>query len=141
MFLYIDHSTIRYLANKPINNGWVTLWLLLLQEFNITIKGRLGRENIVSYYLSCIPKTNNYLTVEDQFLDEHLFTVTIKTPWYTDVTNYLAVGKLPAHLSSRERKLIIQCSARFTWIGGYVFHIGLIFRSGDVLKRMKFMMS
>jgi len=30
VILYTDHSAIRYLANKPINNGWVTRWLLLL---------------------------------------------------------------------------------------------------------------
>jgi hypothetical protein len=64
------------------------------------------------------------LTVEDQFPNEHLFAVTIKTPWYADVVNFLAVEKFPAHLSSRERKLIVQHSARFTWIGGYLFHTG-----------------
>jgi hypothetical protein len=124
VFLYTDHSAIRYLANKPITNGWVTRWLLLLQEFNITIKDRSGRENLVADFLSCIPKTDNSLTVEDQFPDEHLFVVTIKTPWYANVVNYLAVGKFPTHLSSRERKLIVQCSAWFTWIGGYIFHTG-----------------
>jgi hypothetical protein len=30
VILYIDHSTIKYLANKPITNGRVTRWLLLL---------------------------------------------------------------------------------------------------------------
>jgi len=30
VFLYTDHSTIRYLAIKPITNGRVTRWLLLL---------------------------------------------------------------------------------------------------------------
>jgi hypothetical protein len=95
-----------------------------LQEFNITIKDRPRRENILAYFLSRIPKIDNSLTIEDQFPDEHLFSVTIQMPWYIDVVNYLAVGKLPAHLSSRERKLIVQCSARFTWIGGYLFHTG-----------------
>jgi hypothetical protein len=27
---YTDHSAIKYLTNKPITNGWVTRWLLLL---------------------------------------------------------------------------------------------------------------
>jgi len=120
--MYIDHSSIKYLANKPITNGRVTQWLLLLQEFNITIKDRPRRENCVSYLLSRIPNTNDYLTVEDQFLDKHMFVVTIKTPWYDDVKNYLEAVKLPGHLSSREGKLIVKCSAWFNWIGGYVFH-------------------
>ncbi len=64
-------------------------------------------------------------TVEDQFLDEHLFAFTIKTPWYADVANYLVVGKLPKHLIPNERKQIVQHSTRFSWIGGYLFHTGV----------------
>jgi hypothetical protein len=65
-----------------------------LQEFDITIKDRIGRENLVADFLSRIPKIHNSLTVEDQFSDEHLFVVTTKPPWYADVANYLAVGRL-----------------------------------------------
>jgi hypothetical protein len=122
--MYIDHCAIRYIANKPISNGWVTQWLLLLQEFDITIKDRPGRENLVVDFLSRIPKRDDSLIVEDQFLDEHLFSITTKPPWNADVENYLEAGKLLAHLSSRERKLIVQHSTRFTWICGYLFHIG-----------------
>ena len=105
--MYTDHSAIKYLANKPITNGRVTLWLLLLQEFDITIKDRPERENLVADFLSRIPKTDDSLTVEDRFPDEHMFSVTTKPPWYADVENYLAAGRLPAHISSKERKLII----------------------------------
>jgi VanZ family protein len=123
--MYTNHSSIRYLANKPITNGWVTRWLLLLKEFDITIKDQPRRENVVADFLSCIPKTNDSLAVEDRFPDEHLFVITTKPPWYADVENYLAMGILPAHLSSRERKLIVQRSARFSWINGYLFHTGV----------------
>jgi hypothetical protein len=111
IILYTDHSAIRYLANKPITNGRVTRWLLLLQEFDITIKDRPGRENLIANFLSHIPKIDNSLTDEDRFPDEHLFVVTTKPPWYADVENYLAARRLPAHISSRERKLIVQRSA------------------------------
>jgi hypothetical protein len=124
VILYTDHSAIIYLSNKPITNGRVTWWLLLLQEFDITIKDRPRRENLVADFLSHIPKKDDSLIVEDQFPYEHLFVVTTKPPWYADVANYLAVGILPSHLSSRERKLIIQCSARFSWISGYLFQRG-----------------
>jgi len=73
-----------------------------LQEFDIIIKDRRGKEDLVSYFLSQMPKPMDTGVVEDQFLDEHLFTVTIKTPWYANVTNYLAVGKLPKHLTPNE---------------------------------------
>jgi len=50
--------------------------------------------------------------------------VAIKTPWYADVANYLVVGKFPKHMTPRERKLIVQHNTWFSWIGGYLFHIG-----------------
>jgi len=71
-----------------------------------------------------VPRTDDAMVVEDQFPDEHLFAMTVKKPWYADVVNYLVVGKLPKHLTPRERKLIVQRSARFSWIEGYLFHTG-----------------
>jgi len=122
--LYTDHSAIKYLTNKPIMNGRVTRWLILLQEFDITIKDRPGKENLVANFLSQVQRTNDAVEVEDQFPDEHLFTMTVKTPWYIYVVNYLVVGKLPKQLTPKERKLIVQCNTWFSWIGGYLFHTG-----------------
>ena len=48
--------------NKPITNGRITRWLLLLQEFDVTIVDKIGKDNVVAYFLSrltiddnCIP--------------------------------------------------------------------------------------
>lgn len=112
--LYTEKYSTKYLANKPVTNGRVTRWLILFQEFDITIKDRPGKENPVADFLSRMPKIDDSAAVEDQFPDEHLFAVTMKTPWYTDVTNYLAAGKLPKHLTPNERKQIIQCSTQFS---------------------------
>ena len=124
VILFTDHSAIRYLANKPVTNGRITRWLILLQEFDITIIDRPVKENPVAEFLSRIPKAVETTAVEDQFPDEHLFAVAVQTPWYADVANYLAVGKLPKHLTPNERKQIIVKSNRFSWVGGYLFHIG-----------------
>lgn len=80
---------------------------MLFQEFDITIKDQLGKENLVANFLSRVPTAIESSLVKDQFRNEHSIVVTIKTPWYADVENYLAAGKLPTHLSSSEDKLII----------------------------------
>ena len=65
---------------------------------------------MVADFLSRVPKIDDTLTFDDQFPDEHLFSIALKTPWYANVVNYLAVGKLPRHLTSRERKLIVSAA-------------------------------
>eukprot|EP00253_Pinus_taeda_P024569 PITA_24569 len=95
-----------------------------IQEFDIMIKDRQGKENMVADILSCVPTIDDAVVIEDQFPNEHLFVVTVKTSWYENVAYYLVVGKLPKHPMPRERKLIVQCNTWFSWIKVYLFHIG-----------------
>jgi hypothetical protein len=48
IILHTDHAAIKYLMNKPITNGRVTRWLLLLQEYDITILNKPGKDNVVA---------------------------------------------------------------------------------------------
>lgn len=47
VFIYKDHSTIRYFMNNTITNGIVTRCLLLLHEFSITIIDKLGKDIVI----------------------------------------------------------------------------------------------
>ena len=109
---------------KPVTNGRVTRWLLILQEFNITVLDRPGKQNTVADFLSRIQNTKEDSPVEDKFPDEYLFAVTIKTPWYADIANYLVTGKLPPHLFPSERRKIIQESSKYSWISNELFKTG-----------------
>ena len=80
VILYMDHSAIKYLANKPVTNSRITRWLILLQEFNITIKDRPGKENHVADFLLRMPKPVDAAAIEDQFPNKHIFVVAIQTP-------------------------------------------------------------
>ena len=97
--------------NKPITNGRVTRWILLLQEFNIIVVDRPGRENLVEDFLSHIQHDDGAKLVDDTFPDEHLFVVSVQTPWFVDIANYLAIGKLPNHLSPDEKHLVFIYSS------------------------------
>jgi hypothetical protein len=122
--VHTDHSVIKYLMNKPITNDRVTRWLLLLQEFDITIVDRPGKENVVVGFLSRLTLDDD-TPVDDSFPNEYLFSVSSHSPWYSDIANYLLAGKLPPHLSYQEKRRIIQQSARYSWISGCIFHTGL----------------
>ena len=97
--------------NKPITLGRITRWLLLLQEFDITIIDKPRKDNVVPSLLSRLNANGENLPVEDNFLDEHLFAISTLSPWYVDIANYLVAGKLRYHLSPRARRRIIQQSA------------------------------
>jgi hypothetical protein len=79
-FIHPNHSKIKYLMNKPITNAQVTIWLLLLQEFDITIVDRPGKENVVAYFLSILNINDDNSPVDDSFPDEHLFAVSAHSP-------------------------------------------------------------
>ena len=108
--------------NKPITLGRITIWLLFLQEFDITIVDKLGKDNVVVDFLSRMDNNDECTPIEDSFPDEHPFAVSTKPPWYADIANYLATGKVPHHLSYREQRKIIHESARYSWMAGYLFH-------------------
>jgi hypothetical protein len=124
VFIHTNHSAIKFLMNKPITNGRITRWLLLLQEFNITIVDRPGKENLIAYFLSRIQNGSENDPVDDSFPDEHLFSISTNSPWFTDIENYLAIGKLLQHLSSWEKQQIFKLSANYSWIGGDLFCTG-----------------
>jgi hypothetical protein len=73
VFVHTDHSAIIFLMINPVTNDRVTRWLLLLQEFNITIIYRPGRDNLVVDFLSRLIHTGDSTPVDDDFPDENLF--------------------------------------------------------------------
>lgn len=98
--------------NKTIRNVRVTRWLLLLQEFDITIIDKSGKDNVVVDFLSILTNATDDMHVKDSFPNEYLFAVSTYSPWYAYIANYLVVGKLHHHLSPREKKKSIQLSGR-----------------------------
>jgi hypothetical protein len=111
--------------NKPITNGQVTRCLLLLQEFNIIILDRPRKENLLDEFLSHIKDEDDDIPIDDSFPGEHLFSLSVNTPWFVDMENYLATRKLSSHLLPHERRIIITQSANYSWVGHDLFHICL----------------
>ena len=53
-----------------------------------------------------------------------MFFISIKSPWFADIANYLSSGKLPSHFSPREKTQVIKKSARYSWITRDIFYTG-----------------
>jgi hypothetical protein len=100
--------------NKPITNDRVTGWLPLLQEFNITILDRLGKENVVIEFIYRINNEGELVPINDNFPDEHLFAISTKSHWFVVIVKYLAIRKLPQRISTKEKQKIIKLSATYS---------------------------
>lgn len=124
VFVHTDHSAIRHLMNKPITSGRVTRWLLLLQEFNIAVLDRPGKENQLADFLSRLQNPGETVPVEDSFPDENLFAISIVNPSYAHLANYLSTGRTPPHVTAKEKKGLVKQSARYSWINGNLFYTG-----------------
>ena len=52
---------------------------------------------MVAYFLSRLTHDDDNVPIYDNFLDEHMFFVSVKVPWFADIANYLVIGKVPLH--------------------------------------------
>ena len=105
--------------NKLDVNAHIIRWLLLLQQFDLTIVDKPSKENVVADFLSILTlHAGEEGMVDDQLSNEHLFSISFLSPWFVDIANYLVFAQYPLNLSSKEKSKIVRKSAPFTWIGG-----------------------
>jgi hypothetical protein len=50
--LFTNHSTLKYLVNKPVLGGRIYHWLFLFQEFEFEVVVKLGKYNVGLDHLS-----------------------------------------------------------------------------------------
>ena len=71
--MFTDHSTLKYLVNKPMLGGNIFRWLLLFQEFDFEIILKQGRLNKRPEHLSRIETSEEISSIEDGLPDAQLF--------------------------------------------------------------------
>ena len=105
--IHIDHVAIRYLMAKKDAKLRLIRWVLFLQEFDVEIKEKKGNSNVIVDHLSTLEKTTEEekgSEIEENFLDEQLFMLSIQTPCYADIVNYLACEIMPYEFSSQQKR-------------------------------------
>ena len=78
---------------------------------------------MVADFLSHIEHDDGAKPIDDTFHDEHLFVVSVQTPWFADIANYLATRKLPYNLSPHEKRQIVIHISSYSWVDNDLFHI------------------
>ncbi|KAL0428255.1 UNVERIFIED_CONTAM: Retrovirus-related Pol polyprotein from transposon.6, partial [Sesamum latifolium] len=105
VIVYSDHAALKYLLSKKDAKPRLIRWILLLQEFDLTIKDKKGAENLVADHLSRLITEGESPPLKDEFPNEHLLAAQETTPWYADLVNFLATHTLPKDLSRTKEKI------------------------------------
>jgi len=50
-------------------------------------------------------------------IDEHLITISVLSPWFADIENYLVSTQFPSHLSPKEKRKIVRKSSLSLGLG------------------------
>ena len=77
-------------------------WVLLLQEFDLEIKDKKRSDNVIVDHLSRVEKPivqEEGREIAENFPDEQLFQLSLQSPWYADIANFLACGIMPPEFS------------------------------------------
>ncbi|XP_040369382.1 uncharacterized protein LOC121051265 [Rosa chinensis] len=127
--VHTDHSALKYLLSKKEAKPRLIRWILLLQEFDIEIKDKPGKENQVADHLSRLVEggDDSSIPLKDTFPDEQLFNINVKKlPWFASLVNYHASeGKyIPSELDYQGRKRFLKEARHYLWDDPYLFKFG-----------------
>uniref|UniRef100_A0A2N9I9L5 Reverse transcriptase/retrotransposon-derived protein RNase H-like domain-containing protein n=1 Tax=Fagus sylvatica TaxID=28930 RepID=A0A2N9I9L5_FAGSY len=118
--VFTDHAALKYLLTKKDAKARLIRWILLLQEFNLSIKDKKGVENVVADHLSRLVVKDSLETmpIKDTFPDEQLFNIS-DLPWFADIVNFLVTGQTPSHWTAQDKKKFFV-ELRSRWTGPFV---------------------
>ncbi|GJR54426.1 reverse transcriptase domain-containing protein [Tanacetum coccineum] len=126
--VYTDHSALKYLMNKQDAKPRLLRWVLLLQEFDITIRDKKGSENLAADHLSRLENPHKDV-LENKDINEHFPLETLgvissgSTPWFADYANYHAGNFIIKGMTTQQKKKFFKDVKHYFWDDPYLFRI------------------
>ncbi|GJZ81990.1 hypothetical protein Tco_0646984, partial [Tanacetum coccineum] len=126
--VYTDHSALKYLRNKQDVKPRLLWWVLLLQEFDITIRDKKGSENLAADHLSRLGNPHKDV-LENKDINEHFPLETLgaiaseSTPWFADYANYHAGNFIIKGITTQQKKKFFNDVKHYFWDDPYLFCI------------------
>ncbi|GKA45723.1 reverse transcriptase domain-containing protein, partial [Tanacetum coccineum] len=126
--VYTDHSALKYLLSKQDAKLRLLRWVLLLQEFDITIRDKKGSENLAADHLSRLENPHKDV-LENKDINENFPLETLgvissgSTPWFADYANFHAGNFIVKGMSSQQKKKFFKDVKHYFWDDPYLFRI------------------
>ena len=98
VIIHTNYAVIKYLMAKKEAKPRLIRWVLLLQEFDLEIKDKKGCDIVIVDHLLRVEKPTvqeEEREIAENFPDEQLFQLSLQSPWYADIVNFLACGIMP----------------------------------------------
>ncbi|KAI3783890.1 hypothetical protein L1987_42979 [Smallanthus sonchifolius] len=124
VIVFSNHAALKYLMTKKDAKPRLIRWVLLLQEFDLEIRDKSGKHNLVADHLSRFINNDEPMPLNDMFLDENLFAAQVTTPWYADIVNYLITNNFPSDLSRARKERSKKESRHYVWDEPYLWKYG-----------------
>ncbi|GKC20964.1 reverse transcriptase domain-containing protein [Tanacetum coccineum] len=126
--VYTDHSALKYLMNKQDAKPWLLRWVLLLQEFDITIRDKKGSKNLTADHLSRLENPHKDV-LENKDINENFPLETLgkissgSTPWFADYANFHAGNFIIKGMTTQQKKKFFKDVKHYFWDAPYLFRI------------------
>ncbi|GJT41932.1 reverse transcriptase domain-containing protein [Tanacetum coccineum] len=114
--------------NKQDAKPRLLRWVLLLQEFDITILDKKGSENLAADHLSRLENPHKDV-LENKDINEHFPLETLgvisngSTPWFADFANYHAGNFIIKGMSTQQKRKFFKDVKHYFWDDPYLFRI------------------
>nr|GEZ89485.1 reverse transcriptase domain-containing protein [Tanacetum cinerariifolium] len=128
VIVYTDHSALKYLLSKQDAKPRLLRWVLLLQEFDITIRDKKGSKNLAADHLSRLENPHKDV-LENKDINENFTLETLgslssgSTPWFFDIANFHARNFIKKGLTSQQKKKFFKDVKHYFWDDPYLFRL------------------
>jgi hypothetical protein len=129
--IFIDHSALKYLFNKPLLGGRVCVWLLLFQEYDFEIVVKPGRINKGLDHLSRLEHGEDPTSLEDTLLDAQFMAIRRVDDHFVEIFKFLSTRMAPSEYTIIQKKQLVVCAAYFSLIVRQLYKMG----PDEILRR------
>ena len=115
-----------FLLSRWIINWKYDHWIIILQDFDLEFVTPKSKKFLsLSELIYEFPTGTGDPLINDDLLNENLFSITSDDPWYGDILTYLRTQKFALHVDRDARRRIRHQASRYLLIGDDLYRRGI----------------